>query len=65
MTNAQSGYNDLFSSLFSQSRSPFSQSGLDLDKFIVYVIIPAFLPFCVKEFIDLRFQVSIWNPEFV
>ena len=29
------------------------------------VIIPALSPFCVKEFIDCGFQVSIWNSEFV
>ena len=64
-TNVQSGYNDLFSSWFYQSSFPFSQSELDLKEFIVGVIIPALLPFCVNEFIDFGFQVSIWNPEFV
>ena len=29
------------------------------------VIFPSLLLFCVKEFIDCGFQVSIWNPEFV
>ena len=29
------------------------------------VIIPAFWPFSVQEFIDFGFQDSIWNPEFV
>ena len=29
------------------------------------IIIQALLPFCVKEFIDFGFQVSIYNPEFV
>ena len=29
------------------------------------VIIPVFLPFCVKEFIDLGFQVSLLNYESV
>ena len=61
MTNVQSGYYYLFS----ESWSPFSQSELNLEEFIVDVIIPALLPFCVKEFIDFGFQVSIWNPEFV
>ena len=28
-------------------------------------VIPSLLPFCLKEFIDFRFQISIWNPEFV
>ena len=28
-------------------------------------IIQLLLPFCVKEFIDCGFKVSIWNPEFV
>ena len=65
MTNSQSGYFDLFSSWFSKSWSPFFQSGLGLEEFIVDVIIPALLPFCVKEFIDFGFQVSIWNPEYV
>ena len=49
MTNLRSGYNDLFSSWFSQSWSPFSQIGLDLEEFIVDVIVPSLLPFCVKE----------------
>ena len=65
MTNAQSGYYDILSSWFSESWSSFSQSGLDLKVFIVDVIIPALLPFCLKEFIDFAFQVSVWNPEFV
>ena len=65
MTNVQLGYYNLFSSWFSQSSSPFSLSGLDLDEFIVGVIISVLLPFCEKEFIDFGFQVSIWNPEFV
>ena len=29
------------------------------------LFIPTLLPFCVKEFVDFRFQVSIRNPEFV
>ena len=41
VTDTQSGYNDLFSSWFSESWSPFSQSGLDLEEFILDVIIPA------------------------
>ena len=65
MTNVQSGYNDLLSFWFSEIWSPFSQSGLDLEEFIVDVIIPVFLPFCVKQFVDFGFQVSKWNTEFV
>ena len=58
-------YSDLFSSWFSESRFPFFQSGLDLEKFIVDVIIPGLLPFCVNEFIYIEFQVSVWNLKFV
>ena len=65
MIKAQSRYSDLFSSQFSKSWSPFSLSGLDLEEFVVDVIIPALLLFCVKKFIDFEFQVSIWNLEFV
>ena len=65
MTYAQAGYHDLFSSCFSEGWSPFSQSGLDLEEFIVDVIIPAWLSFCMKEFVDFCFQVSIQNPTFV
>ena len=50
---------------FLKAGLPFSLSGLYLEEFIVGVIIPALLPFCVKEFIDFGFQVSIWNPELV
>ena len=57
MTNVQAIYSDLFSSWFSKGGSPFSQSGLDLEEFIVYVIIPVLLPFCVKEFIILGFKL--------
>ena len=46
-----------------ESWFPFSQSGLDLEEFIVEVIILVLLSFCVKEFIDFRFQISIWNPD--
>ena len=45
-------------------KAPFSQSGLEMKEFIVDVI-PALLPFCMKEFIDFGFQVSIQNPEIV
>ena len=38
MTNSQSGYNDLFSFLFSRYWSPLSQSWLNLEEFIVDVI---------------------------
>ena len=60
MTNMQLGYNDLFS-CYSES---WSQSGLDLEELVVDVI-PALLPFCMKEFVDFGFQVSIQNPKFV
>ena len=60
MINAQSGYNDVFFSFF-KSWSPFSQGGLNLEEFIVDVIIPPLLPFCVKEFTDCWLQVSIRN----
>ena len=65
MTNTQSGYYNLFFSWFSEGSSLFSQNGLDLKAFIVGVIILVLLPFCVKEFIDFGFQVSIWNPDIV
>ena len=45
ITNVQLGYYDLFSSWFSESWFPFSQNGLDLEEFIVDVIIPALLPY--------------------
>ena len=45
MTDTPSGYNDLYSSSFSQSCFPFSQGGLNLEEFIVDVIIPALLHF--------------------
>ena len=63
MTNAQLGYNELFSSWFSESLSPFYQNALNLKEFILDVIIQALLPFCRKEFVDLGFQVSIGIPE--
>ena len=65
VANLQSRYNDLFLSWFSEGWSPFSQSGLYLEEFVVYVVIPALLPFCKKEFIDLGFQVSIQNGDMV
>ena len=43
----------------------FSQCGLDLEEFILDVIIPLLLPFCLTEFIDFGFQVGMWNLEFV
>ena len=49
MTNAQSEYNDLFSSRCSKSWSPFSLGGLNLEEFIMDVHVPSLLPFCVKE----------------
>ena len=61
MTNAQSGYNDLFSSRCSKSWSPFSQGGLNFEEFIMDVFVPSLLPFYVKEFTDYRFQIGIWN----
>ena len=39
VTNSQSGYNDLLFSWFSESWSPFSENGLDLEEFVVDVII--------------------------
>ena len=65
VANPQSRYNDLFLSWFSQAWSPFSQSGLNLEVFVVNVVIPALLPFCKKEFIDLGFQVSLRNDDIV
>ena len=61
MTNAQSGYNDLFSSRCSKSWSPFLQGGLNLEEFIIDVHVLSLLPFFVKEFTDYRFQIGIWN----
>ena len=61
MTNAQSGYNDLFSSRSSKSWSVFSQGGLNLEEFIMDVHVPSLLLFFVKEFIVYRFQIGIWN----
>ena len=61
MTNAQLGYNDLFSSRCSKSWSPFSQGGLNLEEFIMDVYLPSLLPVCVKEFTDCHFQIGIWN----
>ena len=65
MNNVQLEYYDMFSFWFSVRFSSFSKSGLDLEEFIVDVIIPALLPFCMKEFIDFGFQVSVWNPKIV
>ena len=61
MTNEQSGYNDLFASRCSESWSPFSQGGLNLEEFIMDVHVPLLLPFLVKEFTDCRFHIGIWN----
>ena len=57
-TNVHSGYSNLFSSWFSKSQSLFAQSGLDLEEFIVNVIIPELLPFYKKEFVDFGFQIQ-------
>ena len=65
VANPQLGYNDLFLSWFSEGWSPFSQSGLYLEEFVVNFLIPVLLPFCKKEFIDLGFQVSIQNRDIV
>ena len=62
MTNAQSGYNDLFS-WFSKTWSPFSQGGPNLKEFIMGIIVPSLLPFCVKEFTDCQFRISIRNED--
>ena len=59
MTNVQSWYNGLFSSWFSQRWSLFSRNGQDLLEFIVGVIIPALLPFCVKEILGILFMLSL------
>ena len=64
MTNAQARYYELFSSCFSESWYLFSQNWLDLEELIVDVI-SALLPFCVKEFVDFVFQVSIRISEFI
>ena len=37
----------------------------NVDNFIVDVIAPLLLSFCVKEFINNWFQVSKWNPGFI
>ena len=63
MTNAQSEYNDLFSYRCSKSWSTFSQSGLNLEEFIMDVHVSSLLSFFVKEFTDYRFQIGIWNGE--
>ena len=55
MANTQSEYNDLFASWFSENWSPFSQSELGLEEFVVNVI-PVLLPFCVKKFIYFGFR---------
>ena len=54
----------LFSSWFSESWSPFFQSGLGLEVFILDVI-PALWPFCMKEFVDFGSLVNIRNLKFV
>ena len=61
MTNAQSGYNDLFSSRCSKSWSPLSQCGQNLEEFIIDIHVPSLLPFFVKGITDYRFQIGIWN----
>ena len=39
--------------------------GFYKEEFIVYVIILRLLRFWIEEFIDCRFQVSVWNFDFV
>ena len=57
--------NNLFSSWFSRCWSPLSKGGLNLEEFIVDFIAPLLLLFCVEEFINCWFQVSISDPRFI
>ena len=57
MTNAQLGYNDLFSSQCSKSWSPFSKGGLNLEEFIMDVHVPLLLPFFMKEFTEKTWEL--------
>ena len=52
-------------SLFDFLKAGFHSQELVLEEFIMNDIIPALLPFCVKELVDLGFQVSIRNSRFV
>ena len=36
-----------------------------MEEFIVYVFILTLLQLCMEEFIYFRFQVSVWNLDFV
>ena len=55
----------MFLSGFFGGWSLFSQSGFDQEKFIVDVVIPRLLPFSMKKSLKFKFQVSIWNLEFI
>ena len=65
VANPQLRYNNLFLSWFSEGWFTFSQSGFYLEEFVVNVVILVLLPFCKKEFIDLAFQLKIWNKDIV
>ena len=56
VTNVQSEYNDLFSSRCSKSWSPFSQDGLNLEKFIMDVRVPSLLPFLSRNLLIIGFK---------
>ena len=58
VANPQWGYIDLFLSWFSESSSPFSQSGLYLEEFVFNVVILPLLPFCKKYFIYLGLKLE-------
>ena len=62
MTNAQSGYNDLFYSWFSKSWSPFSQGRLNLEAFIVDVIVSLPLHFVWRNLLIVGFK-SVYGME--
>ena len=67
VANPQSRYNDLVLSWFSEIWSPFSQSGLYLEEFVVNVI-PVLLPFCKKElslndFYKKKVENFSWNAQ--
>ena len=59
MTNSQSGYNDLFSSWFSQFWSSFTHVWLNLEGFTVDVSALWLMPFCVKEFINCWSKIVV------
>ena len=55
MANAQSRYGDWFLSRFSESESSFSQS-----RFVLDVVIPALLRFCMEESINFCQCMKFW-----